>query len=720
MNEKLSDAAARPWQVTQFASGRRSKSKRLVVRRRPWKCGALSLVMMAAVALLTLIRPAAAQGCVGTLGPCLQALGFLDPLSPNRSSVGLAISPDGSVVAGESTNSSGLTEAFRWIAGTMSGLGFPSCPSTCSSYIGGVNQQGIISGYLGPPPYGPPAVDFQPYTWSNGSGTPLGLLPGIAEAVVSGIAAQSNVIAGSGNTIPFNLFNTAIVWRDGVPFALSNLTGVYPSSFAQGVSGDGRIIVGASVFDPNNQALQAVMWRENIIAPLPFLKPGDNDGFALAANADGSIILGTSGVRGEPDEASVLWEDGSPSSIGSTGIGFSTIDATGQVTAGMSIAQQAAYRWTSADGIQSIRSLLNKAGVDTASWREFEAAYVNGNGRVFAGYGTDPNGALQAFIARLPLPASLVTMHTHDFSGEGKSDLLWRGLPSPGPLRTFPVAVWTMNGAMAAQSAAIGAIPSNWAIVGQRDFNGDGYADILWRDSSGNLSIWFMNGAQVSSAVGVGNVPNNWAVHGTGDLSGDGKGDLLWRDSASGAVAAWFMDGGNVLATANFGTVPSSWAIVAVDNRGDILWQESTGNLAIWQINGTEIVQTASLGNVPPGSGWSVAGIGDFNGDGFIDILWRNGTGAVAIWFSNVNAAQNNLPYIAYTTGLGLVPPSFNILQTGDYNGDGYSDILWQDNQGNIAIWFLAACGNVACVSSAAGVGNVALGSWTLQALNVE
>jgi hypothetical protein len=180
------------------------------------------------------------------------------------------------------------------------------------------------------------------------------------------------------------------------------------------------------------------------------------------------------------------------------------------------------------------------------------------------------------------------------------------------------------------------------------------------------------------------------------------------------------MDGGNVLAIANFGTVPSNWTIIADNNRGDILWQDSTGNLAIWQVNGTQIVQTVVLGRVPPGSGWSVAGIGDFNGDGFIDILWRNGTGAVSIWFSNVNAAQNNLPYIAYTTGLGSASTSFNIVQTGDYNGDGYSDILWQDNQGNIAIWLLTACGNVACVSSSAVVGNVALGSWTLQALNVE
>src|SRR5262249_4643354 len=148
-----------------------------------------------------------------------------------------------------------------------------------------------------------------------------------------------------------------------------------------------------------------------------------------------------------------------------------------------------AIRWTPTGLEESIQPLLTAAGVDTTGWI-FQRAVVNGNGRMFAGYGTDPNGHIQAFIARLPLPAPLVTMHTHDFSGEGKSDLLWQGPTSVGPSPTFPVAVWTMNGAQVIQSAGIGAFPSNLAIIGQRDFNGDGYADILWRDSSGNLSIW--------------------------------------------------------------------------------------------------------------------------------------------------------------------------------------------------------------------------------------
>jgi serralysin len=38
---------------------------------------------------------------------------------------------------------------------------------------------------------------------------------------------------------------------------------------------------------------------------------------------------------------------------------------------------------------------------------------------------------------------------------------------------------------------------------------------------------------------------------------------------------------------------------------------------------------------------------------------------------------------------LGNVGTSWNVAETGDYNGDGKSDILLRDNLGNTAIWFM-------------------------------
>ena len=66
----------------------------------------------------------------------------------------------------------------------------------------------------------------------------------------------------------------------------------------------------------------------------------------------------------------------------------------------------------------------------------------------------------------------------------------------------------------------------------------------------------------------------------------------------------------------------------------DILWRDPTaGSLAIWLMNGLGVLQKGSLGTVA--TNWSVVGTGDFNGDGKSDILWTDTSGDVALWFMN-------------------------------------------------------------------------------------
>ena len=49
------------------------------------------------------------------------------------------------------------------------------------------------------------------------------------------------------------------------------------------------------------------------------------------------------------------------------------------------------------------------------------------------------------------------------------------------------------------------------------------------------------------------------------------------------------------------------------------------------------------------------------------------------------------------------------------YNGDGKSDILWRDNSGNVAIWFM----NGAQVTQFAGVATVPT-IWSIQGVNAD
>jgi hypothetical protein len=44
-----------------------------------------------------------------------------------------------------------------------------------------------------------------------------------------------------------------------------------------------------------------------------------------------------------------------------------------------------------------------------------------------------------------------------------------------------------------------------------------GKADLLWRDTSGNVAIWFLNGTKVTQSTGLGNVPDACSVLGTAD-----------------------------------------------------------------------------------------------------------------------------------------------------------------------------------------------------------
>ncbi len=292
---------------------------------------------------------------------------------------------------------------------------------------------------------------------------------------------------------------------------------------------------------------------------------------------------------------------------------------------------------------------------------------------------------------------------SHDFNNDGYSDIAWRD--TSGNL-----AVWLMTGATVMSSGGVGTLPPSWSIVGQRDFNGDGYADLLLRDNAGDTSIWFMNGTQVASAAGIGTVPSTWSVAGTGDFNGDGYGDILWRDT-SGNTSIWLMKGATVLAAGGIGTIATTWSIVGTgdyngDGHSDLLWRDTGGNTAIWFMNGTTVSSSAGVGNIPPI--WSVAGTGDFNGDGRSDIVWRDTLGNTSIWLMNGAAVLS-------AGALGNVPGTYAIAQVGDYDGNGDSDLLWRDTSGNTSIWFM----NGLTVSSSGSLGNIPA-IWTVQSVNAE
>jgi hypothetical protein len=340
-------------------------------------------------------------------------------------------------------------------------------------------------------------------------------------------------------------------------------------------------------------------------------------------------------------------------------------------------------------------------GVLFWNWDPNAAEVGPGNGANFSPQALPAQRvATAAFTGRA---VNAVMTATHDFNGDGMSDIAWRD----GSGNT---SSWLMNAASVISGTGFGEIPASWRLAGQRDLDGDGKTDWLWLDSAGDLAVWFLNGAAVSSTAAVGAVGSAWSITATGDFNGDGDGDILWRDT-SGNLAIWLMNGSAVASSASLGQIPLTWSVAGLadfngDRMSDILWRDASGDTAIWFMNGTQVASSAGVGNLP--TAWAIIGTGDFNGDGSGDMLLRDGSGNTLLWL--MNGAQ-----VASTAALGVVPATWSAAATGDYDGDGASDILWRDGSGNTAIWFT----NGGTIASGVSIGNVPI-SFTVQSANAE
>jgi hypothetical protein len=277
------------------------------------------------------------------------------------------------------------------------------------------------------------------------------------------------------------------------------------------------------------------------------------------------------------------------------------------------------------------------------------------------------------------------------------------------------------NGGFVANGAnAWYGVPVSWTIAGTGDFNGDGRDDILWRHDDGSFTNWLAqsNGSFVANAANAWfGVPVSWQVAGTGDFNGDGRDDILWRND-NGQLGQWlgtstggFADNG---ANAFYG-VPTDWTVAAVgdfngDGRSDILWRNDNGLVTEWlgTQSGAFVANNAHVW-AQVDNAWQVVGTGDFNGDGRADILWRNTSGDLTNWLG-----QSTGGFIANdANSRSMVDNSWNVAAIGDANGDGRDDIIWRNDSGAFTDWLGQPNGGFA-INDANAAQNVPI-SWHVQ-----
>jgi len=198
------------------------------------------------------------------------------------------------------------------------------------------------------------------------------------------------------------------------------------------------------------------------------------------------------------------------------------------------------------------------------------------------------------------------------------------------------------------------------------DVNGDGYSDVIFGAPYYDSAVMFDVGAAfvyLGSGTGlatsptwlqVGPQPGDYfgVVATAGDVNGDGFSDLL--------VGAPYLD-----------------APAKTDAGGAFVY--------LGGVNGPASVAswTADSGQTSANLGFSVAGAGDVNGDGYSDVL----VGVPA--YDNGQADEGRvLAYLGSAGGLATTPAwsaesnqasaafGFSVSTAGDVNGDGYSDVV--------------------------------------------
>ncbi|KJU84399.1 FG-GAP repeat domain-containing protein [Candidatus Magnetobacterium bavaricum] len=231
-----------------------------------------------------------------------------------------------------------------------------------------------------------------------------------------------------------------------------------------------------------------------------------------------------------------------------------------------------------------------------------------------------------------------------------------------------------MDGATIKDKGFAGNVPLNWQIKATGDFNDDCSSDILWQDSvTGDVAIWLMDGTSINKqAIVQKGMPGQWQFAGIGDLNGDGNADIVWQDTTNGDIYGWLMDGIDIAQKGFISRgIPFDWQIKAVadyngDGKDDIYLKHADPDKdVIFLMNGLKptpnFVTHKSDGNQPgpmtgraSGSdGWNIVTTGDYDGDGKNDTLWRNGSNA-SVYMTRQDGENVNV-YINFMDGTEII-----------------------------------------------------------------
>jgi hypothetical protein len=180
-----------------------------------------------------------------------------------------------------------------------------------------------------------------------------------------------------------------------------------------------------------------------------------------------------------------------------------------------------------------------------------------------------------------------------DFNGDGMSDVLWFNPEAS------QIGYWTMAiGVPTAVDRAINRTSSrSWQVTdgyfagAVGDFNGDGYADIVFTSAARDLWLWTNDKQGHFKSTRIYDYPEGWQLIGSGDVDGDGYDDLLWLNPGACQFAYWRMQGGTRIGSKTVaiacGYRPVGVGYYTPTSRLSILWTSPAHDFYVWDGTGT-------------------------------------------------------------------------------------------------------------------------------------
>jgi hypothetical protein len=237
------------------------------------------------------------------------------------------------------------------------------------------------------------------------------------------------------------------------------------------------------------------------------------------------------------------------------------------------------------------------------------------------------------------------------------------------------------------------------AIIG--DFNGDGVSDVAFRSSAGDVAFWITQNIGIVSGSGFSGVAANFILFGAQDVNGDKISDLGVYDMNTSEVYIWLMayNSGNGAVTISSaadvgnsgGAVPVGFAQMnpATDSIPDLLlFNSGTGEVDTWYLDNTgHFLGGGEIGSLN-GTTFVPIAVGDFSGTGTPTIVLRDVGASPTVGFWELTSGS-----LGVTRGSGFgLPTTYTVLHSSvDFNHDTKTDLVLQDNTGNIVIWFMTA-----------------------------